>query len=312
MNLTLRVVTTQRSLVVKQARPWVERYPQIEAPLERAEFERRFYEEVQSDAWLAGMMPRFLGALPQQHLLVLEDLGESLDGTHRYPNALRKENGGVEGLATDRGDPPDDLLVDTLVRWLARLHARPVTEAIRASFQNDRLGRLNHQHIFVIPLAEPPALDLDSITPGLARCGRELARSTTLVDRCRRLGTRYLADGPSLLHGDFYPGSWLETARGVRVIDPEFCRCGAPEFDLGVMLGHLRLIEPHVDWRGRMRDGYRSVSATTVDWELVDAFSGAEIMRRLLGVAQLPLQATLDWKMELLQFAQTSILEVNR
>src|SRR4051812_21791268 len=35
MNLTLRVTTPARSVIVKQGRPWVEKYPQIPAPTER-------------------------------------------------------------------------------------------------------------------------------------------------------------------------------------------------------------------------------------------------------------------------------------
>ncbi|MEM9408364.1 MAG: aminoglycoside phosphotransferase, partial [Acidobacteriota bacterium] len=35
MNLTLRVTTDRRSLIVKQSRPWVEKYDVIEAPFDR-------------------------------------------------------------------------------------------------------------------------------------------------------------------------------------------------------------------------------------------------------------------------------------
>ena len=44
MNLVLRVVTNRRSLIVKQSRPWVEKYPQIAAPAERIAAEIRFYQ----------------------------------------------------------------------------------------------------------------------------------------------------------------------------------------------------------------------------------------------------------------------------
>ena len=43
MNLTLRVTTDQRSVIVKQARPWVEKYPDIEASDERILAEIDFY-----------------------------------------------------------------------------------------------------------------------------------------------------------------------------------------------------------------------------------------------------------------------------
>jgi 5-methylthioribose kinase len=41
MNLTLRVRTAGGSLILKQARPWVEKYDHIAAPWERSESERR-------------------------------------------------------------------------------------------------------------------------------------------------------------------------------------------------------------------------------------------------------------------------------
>src|SRR2546421_5684303 len=36
MNYTLRIGTSERSFVMKQARPWVEKYPHIAAPWDRA------------------------------------------------------------------------------------------------------------------------------------------------------------------------------------------------------------------------------------------------------------------------------------
>src|ERR1700712_2101103 len=47
MNLKLRVTTQSRSVIVKQGRPWVEKYPQIPAPAERTIVEGRFYALVQ-------------------------------------------------------------------------------------------------------------------------------------------------------------------------------------------------------------------------------------------------------------------------
>jgi len=35
MNFVLRAITNQRSFILKQARPWVEKFPQIDAPIER-------------------------------------------------------------------------------------------------------------------------------------------------------------------------------------------------------------------------------------------------------------------------------------
>ena len=46
MNLTLRVRTDRRRFVLKQARPWVEKYDGIAAPWERSLVEQRFYQFV--------------------------------------------------------------------------------------------------------------------------------------------------------------------------------------------------------------------------------------------------------------------------
>ncbi|MBK8314154.1 MAG: hypothetical protein IPL01_09085 [Acidobacteria bacterium] len=42
MNYTLRVETSDRSFILKQARPWVEKYPQVSAPWDRAIVEGSF------------------------------------------------------------------------------------------------------------------------------------------------------------------------------------------------------------------------------------------------------------------------------
>ena len=116
------------------------------------------------------------------------------------------------------------------------------------------------------------------------------------MDRIHALGARYLADGDHLVHGDYFPGSWLRALRGIAIIDPEFCFTGAPEFDVGVMLAHLllaaqpdALVTHHL---GSFAGGY--------DGALVRGFAGAEIMRRLIGVAQLPLPASRERKHALL------------
>ena len=38
--------------------------------------------------------------------------------------------------------------------------------------------------------------------------------------RVAALGARYLEDGETLVHGDYFPGSWVRTGAGVAVIDP--------------------------------------------------------------------------------------------
>jgi len=120
------------------------------------------------------------------------------------------------------------------------------------------------------------------------------------------LGALYLKDGPSLLHGDFSPGSWLKTDGSVWVIDPEFCFYGPPEFDLGVMIAHLYLADQKTDLIARLFEGYKPLAVFSRPLAL--QFAGVEIMRRLIGVAQLPLGYGLEKKIELLEVSHSLVL----
>jgi hypothetical protein len=48
-----------------------------------------------------------------------------------------------------------------------------------------------------------------------------LKGDTAFGTRVNELGEIYLADGAQLVHGDFFPGSWLRTPHGPMIIDPE-------------------------------------------------------------------------------------------
>jgi 5-methylthioribose kinase len=281
MNLTLRLVTTERSFVLKQARPWVEKYPTIEAPAGRALVEAAFYRAAASRPQIRAAMPALLGQDPESGVLLLEDLGEARDFTPLY-----------------RGERLAERDLETLVSYLVELH-RPFEDRERL-FENREMRALNHEHIFRLPLAPQNGLDLDRITPGLDAAARELKADEAYVRRVRELGELYLDDGPSLVHGDFFPGSWLRTAGEIRVIDPEFCFLGHAAFDLGVLRAHLHLSrQPELAARAVALYGAGAALSATAN-----GFAGAEIMRRLLGVAQLPLEAGLEEKRELLALSR--------
>jgi 5-methylthioribose kinase len=287
MNLTLRVVTTSRSFVLKQARPWVEKYPQIEAPAGRARVETAFYETIASREALRSAMPALLGADPDSGILLLEDLGEAQDFTSLY-----------------RGKRLPVKELSALVSYLVELH-RPFPRLDRI-FENRDMRALNHEHIFRLPLAPDNGLDLDAFTPGLGEAARSLKEDGDYVSRVTALGREYLEDGPVLAHGDYFPGSWLHTSRGVRVIDPEFCFLGSPEFDVGVMLAHLHLSGAPEEAGDDLLRLYRE-SAGGLD-SRARRYAGVEIMRRLIGVAQLPLNLGIEEKRSLLEKSRALVL----
>jgi 5-methylthioribose kinase len=58
MNCVLRVITSHRRFIVKQARPWVEKYPQIPAPVERSAVEALYLKNSQKHEDLRDFSPR--------------------------------------------------------------------------------------------------------------------------------------------------------------------------------------------------------------------------------------------------------------
>lgn len=290
MNYTLRVITQHRTFIVKQSRGYVEKYPTIAAPADRAVTEGRFYQTVQDIPTLASQMPHLLGIDEENNILVLEDLGAASDFTFLYQ--------------------PCRLLSDadalTLTHYLSNLHGQFMTHDPDKAFTNRAMRALNNEHITNYPFLEDNGFDLNTIQPGLQELAMPYKRDRDLKRTVQKLGTVYLADAQltkavTLLHGDYYPGSWLQTASGPKIIDPEFCFLGPAEFDLGVMIAHLMMAgQPPTVLTSVLTNYQRSGG---FDERLRQQFTGVEIMRRLIGLAQLPLSLSLDRKRDLLDEA---------
>ena len=292
MNLTLRVGTAVRkTLIVKQGRPWVEKYAHIPAPFERTLVEAAFYRAVARQPEVAAAMPALIHVDEVNHVLVLEDVGAEGDWTSLYA-----------------GDVLPLSILERLLTWLEHLGNVRVDLDERRTFQNRAMRLLNHEHIFDLPLRAGNGLNLDAITAGLADAARELQANRRYCESVAAAGQRYLADGGSLAHGDYFPGSWLRSGQSVRIIDPEFCFVGDPAFDYGVMSAHLLLAGSNIEV-------VRTIAAASisrgVETPAVLAYAGCEIMRRLIGVAQLPLAIGIERKRSLLQLSRQLVLEPN-
>lgn len=294
MNYVVRVVTDQRTMILKQARPWVQKYPQVAAPAERVVTEARFYEVVSSIADLETAMPGLLGVDEENLLIALEDVGPNADFTFLYRRFVM----------------PDVATLRELVRFVSMLHNADFGAA-RAHFpDNQALKRVNHHHIFDFPYREENGFDLDTVQPGLQVLALPYQRDEALKTRIRALGDVYLGTGPTLLHGDFYPGSWLNTADGAKVIDPEFAYFGRAEYDVAVLVAHLRMARLA---ENQIRDLLRAYERPPgFDVARFAGFSGTEILRRLIGLAQVPVDLTLDEKAELLTHARLDVLHPER
>ena len=289
MNRVLRATTNSGTLILKQATDFVNKYPDIPAPIERIDVEQRFYRLASQIPELKNKLPGIIGYDPAHHLLAMEDLGSISDYTFLYEkDSVLTENHAIA-------------IADTLVR----LHQHQFsTDQVQQFPENLALRKLNHQHIFDFPLMVENGFDLDTITPGLQKVALKYKNDPELKSIATQLGENYLAKGNTLLHGDYYPGSWLASGTGFKLIDPEFGFFGAAEFDLGVLLAHLKLAKQSDSIIQKMLGLY----TLPIDEGLLAQFEGIEIIRRLIGLAQLPLELNLSEKEDLLAYAWHKVM----
>lgn len=283
MNVVLRIITRERSFILKQSRPYVQKYPQINAPLDRIAVEKKFYQALRDNA-VNAHIPKILGYDAAEYLLLLEDLGHCEDMTVIYQN---------RAIAAKQ--------LDRLVFILGLIHRKKVSGDFP---ENMEMRQLNHQHIFVLPFLENNGFQLNDIQDGLQELSLPFKKDGTIKAIVKKVGDKYLAPGNSLLHGDYYPGSWMTENENLYIIDPEFGFTGFAEFDLGVMAAHIIMATGKKSYLNRIHASYQGEA----DKKLMSQVAGIEIVRRLIGVAQLPMERTLKEKEKLLKKARKLIL----
>ena len=295
MNLVIRSkLENGRSLILKQANPFVQKYPSIPAPVERIFVEAKFYQTLVNFARIQTYLPHLIGFDPIHRILAVEDLGHGVDFTFIYQK-------GQQLL------PP---LIDQAAGFLQILHHLPFEDKLVQQFpRNLALRQLNHQHLFIFPLTNDNGLDLDTIQPGLTHIAQQVRSNASLKLQMEKLGNIYLSQGQTLLHGDFYPGSWLLVNENLKVIDPEFCFFGPAEYDLAILFAHLKMAQTATEDQSRVWNTYQP--DPSFDHGLMHQFTGMEIIRRLIGLAQLPVDLDLHEKDMLLNEAIELVLSKN-
>ncbi len=283
MNYVIRVHTSQRAFILKQSMPYVQKYPAIEAPQERIKTEYLFYHYISAQQKVQQYMPVAIGFDPEQFILVLEDAGTMQDGTLLYsnPEHVQKQH------------------FDSLLDYLNALHLFSHTTEPVAGFENHKMKILNAEHIFNYPFQSNNGFNLDTIQTGLQAASLPYKNNSSLKKKIDHLLAIYMASGEYLLHGDYYPGSWLINATNTKVIDPEFCFYGTNVFDLSVLIAHLKMARcPDSDIQNAI-----ARYQLPINKQLLMAFTGVEILRRLIGLAQLPLHLSLVEKQKLMEEA---------
>ncbi len=279
MNLVHRIVPQRGdSFVIKQARPWVEKYPDLEAPVERIHVEQQYYRFVNRQVGLSGYSPQLLGFDPVNHVLAMEDLGNTMDFTFVYKQGQTFEQGNLWSAIN-------------YLNHLQQLRPPPNFP------ENLNLRKLNHQHVFVLPFNQN-SFNLNQVQPGLQALAKRCVQDTALTREVLQLGNCYLLQGDYLLHGDFYPGSLLKSGDNLKVIDPEFSFVGPIEWDIAVFTAHLWLSQTPEHLIQEAFNQYHILA--NFDHMRFAGFTGVEVLRRLIGLAQLPVELTLEQKARLI------------
>ncbi len=290
MNFVARIITKNTQLILKQANPYVQKYPHIAAPTERLLVEARFYQTIVHSKGLASLMPALLGVDKDNHILALQNFKNAVDYSFLYQKS---------SFLTDAE-------LTQVIDFVNQLHQMPL-DKLEGYPANHSLRQLNHEHLFRYPFQLDNQLDLNDIQMGLQDIALRYITDKTLRLRIVKLGDLYLSADISLLHGDYYPGSWLKTEQGFKVIDPEFSFVGNREFEIGVLIAHLKMMEAPTQHLTKLSREY--MADRGFNWDLCHQFTGVEIIRRIIGLAQLPLHLTLQEKEVLLKQAYRCIMK---
>ena len=284
MNIVLRVKSNKRSFIFKQSRPYVQKFKEIQAPIERINVEYNFYKSI-NQIESQRNFPKIIGYVKDHFFMMLEDLGISDDFLDIY--IKRKIN---------------KTSIIKLTRILKDIHLCNYDDSYPL---NNELKKLNHQHIFVLPLMKNNGFSLNSVQPGLEILANTFINKENLKNKSLVIGEKYLKKGKTLLHGDFYPGSWMQNDNKIFVIDPEFSFVGDLEFDLGVFIAHIIIATQNKKYLNEIISYY----SNSVNKDLVSNYAGIEIIRRLIGLAQLPTNLTLKEKELLLKLSEHLLLK---
>lgn len=265
MNLSLKVTHTSGEMFIKQGRPWVEKYPQFEAPWGRTALEADFYLCTRDTARIRDAMPAFIGIDAELQVLATQWIADTTEASSIYA-----EQSGSQFLRQHS---------EFLLSYLEALNGSEVKK-LEGRFDQNPLKLLNSFHIHDYPFqAEQIRVAEEASLQNLGWL-RD-ARFTKVRDEMK---ADYLGTGDHFLHGDFYPGSLMIKEGRPIVIDSEFCMMGRSEFDAGNLFGHLILAgaksnEIEIEWSG-------SRYFQSLDLGYLKKTAGIEILRRTLGVAK--------------------------
>lgn len=275
------------SVIVKHARPTLERFPEYEAPTERLVFEHRFIaciaERAPEEAKRLPTVLHFDAAAPA---LVIEDLGDA-------PR--------LDAVLSGSQAPQPPEMPETVVgamRQLGRLLGsfqrvtRGDAAALDHRFRNGGMRELHGEHIFSLPY-ERDAFPLD---PDVRRHADQVLARPWLLDTIGALRTQYYERRDALVHADVQAGNVLLCGEQPVLLDAEIAHVGDPAFDLGTALTQLHFQRavardpgPAEAALAALCAGHREGGGDRDLEARATRYAGVEMLRRTIGAARVPI-----------------------
>ncbi|EJD6538546.1 S-methyl-5-thioribose kinase [Providencia rettgeri] len=229
LNMVFLVEGTQKTIVVKQALPWVraggESWP---LSLTRAGFE---YNILSQEARCAGheLVPEVYFYDQEMALFAMEYLSPHI--------ILRKEvmaGKKFPKLAEDIGT----FIAKTLFYTSDIGMKADQKKALTAQFAlNHELCKITEDLIFTEPYFN--AERNNWLSPELDQAVEKMWQDKEMIQVAMRYKYKFMTEAQSLLHGDLHLGSVMVTESDTKVIDPEFGFMGPMAFDIGNYIGNL-------------------------------------------------------------------------
>lgn len=278
INRVRRVTAREgRSMVVKHAGDFVERFPEHALSSDRIVFEQRYGEAVRMLApRMAGVLPRVLHFEERRRILVMEDLG----------GAPRQDQELLAGRV-------DLSVIRRLGAFLGSVHAASVPHlgALRPRFRNDEMWSL-HGGLLLESL---DASRVAELAPGLRRLMESELGDRRALERISGLRSRHEKVREALVHGDVKAANVIIRHGRPFLLDAEFAHIGDPAFDLGTALAHLWLhldasegAAGHGEVERVLQEGY-GAGGGSIDalWHHALRWAGVDIIGHVVGPMRL-------------------------
>ncbi|QSR88556.1 methylthioribose kinase [Methylacidiphilum caldifontis] len=260
IDKSIRVTTSQRTFILKQSRPWIECCPSSRAPLSRIFKEAEFYMICSKDFFLKSYVPSLLFVDNSNYLLILSDIGEK----------------NLSAVCEDEPFSIEEL--DLLLEFLSYLHHAFYKKKLIVRFENQAMRKYHWRNLFVTPMKpRKTALNSKNDEP-IYGLKRKFLADWKFYSAMKHAAFQYLDQGPTLIHGNFLPSSWIRTETGVGIVNFESMICGRAEIDLGLLLAHLLLLGLTEHFLHALNH-YKQLMVFDIDFAF--RIAGAEIFRQV-------------------------------